>query len=385
MGGAGVSAVGVAIFVITLIVMIMIHEAGHYSTARAFGMKIEEYFLGFGPRLFSWRRGETEYGVKAILAGGYVKIAGMNPLQAVDAADVPRTFGAKPAWQRAIVLVAGSTTHFLVGVLLLTFSFSVLGVIGDPTTTLDSVTASRTARTGVAGPAEQAGIAPGDRVVAVDQTPVTSWPQLQGYIRARAGMPLAITVNRAGHPLTLTVTPAQTTDPSNNQTIGFIGVAPRLAENRQSLPVAFWSGIKGVGSLMVDSVRGIGHLFSPKGLGSIFSSVTKGRKTASSDQAVGLVGGARLAGQAVQTGQGQYLVQILAAFIVFLGVLNLAPLPPLDGGHLALLLIEKVRGGKAVDMRKVIPVAAFVLSIFVTLSLVILYLDVVHPAANPFQ
>jgi membrane-associated protease RseP (regulator of RpoE activity) len=119
----------------------------------------------------------------------------------------------------------------------------------------------------------------------------------------------------------------------------------------------------------------------------VISSVTGSRNAAQSsqgDQAVGLVGGARLAGQAIQTGQGQSLIDVLVVFIVFLGVLNLAPLPPLDGGHLAVLAIEKVRG-RPVDPRKVVPVAAFVLSILVVLSVVVMYADIIHPAANPFQ
>ena len=94
-------AVGILMFIATLIVMVMIHEAGHMAAARACGMKVEEYFFGFGPRVFSFRRGETEYGMKAIPAGGYVKIAGMNPYLTVPESDLPRTFGAKPAWQRA--------------------------------------------------------------------------------------------------------------------------------------------------------------------------------------------------------------------------------------------------------------------------------------------
>ena len=133
-------------------------------------------------------------------------------------------------------------------------------------------------------------------------------------------------------------------------------------------------------------MRGIVHLFSPSGIGQVFSSVTRSQTTGGSggQQAVGLVGGARLAGQAVQTGQSQYLIGLLALFIVFLGVLNLAPLPPLDGGHLAVLAVEKVRG-KPVDPRKVVPVAAFVLSLIVVLAVAVMYADIVHPAANPFQ
>jgi membrane-associated protease RseP (regulator of RpoE activity) len=379
------SAVGVLAFIGTLVIMVMIHEAGHMTAARACGMKVEEYFFGFGPRLFSFRRGETEYGIKAIPAGGYVRIAGMNPYQTVSEEERPRTFGAKPAWQRAVVLSAGSATHFIMGAILLTFSFAFLGVPGDPTNTLQSVTASAGNLNSAAGPAEKAGLKAGDRVVAIDGNVMGKWKDLQDYIKARPGVPVTVKVDRGGQLLTFGVTPELTTD-SANHPIGRIGVSPRITQKKESLPVAGWDGVKGVGSLIVGSVQGIGHLFSPKGIGQVFTSVSGAQRTrATSDQQpVGLVGGARLAGQAVQTGQGQSLVNILALFIVFLGVLNLAPLPPLDGGHLAVLAIEKIRG-KSVDARKVVPVAAFVLSIMVVLSVALLYADIIHPAANPFQ
>src|SRR5436190_11075095 len=107
------SWVGIFIFVVAIVVAILIHEAAHMFTARHFGMKIEEYFVGFGPRLWSTRRGETEYGVKAfVFFGGYVKIAGMNPFVEVTPEEYPRTFGAKPIWQRALVIFAGPATHF---------------------------------------------------------------------------------------------------------------------------------------------------------------------------------------------------------------------------------------------------------------------------------
>lgn len=377
--------VGILLFIATLIVMVMIHEAGHMTAARAFGMKVEEYFFGFGPRIFAFRRGETEYGMKAIPAGGYVKIAGMNPYLTVPESDLPRTFGAKPAWQRAIVLSAGSATHFLVAALLLTFSFAVLGVAGDPTTTLQSVSATAGRLNGAPGPAEKAGLKPGDRIVALDGNAIAKWEDLQNYIKARPGVPVTVRVDRGGQVLSFVVTPEQVTDATNHP-IGRIGVSPRFTKTKEPLPAAAWDGVKGVGSAIAGSVQGVVHFFSRHGISQVVSSITGSRSTAQSSQgeAVGLVGGARLAGQAVQTGQAQSLVEILVLFIVFLGVLNLAPLPPLDGGHLAVLAIEKLRG-KPVDPRKVVPVAAFVLSILVVLSVAVMYADIIHPAANPFQ
>jgi regulator of sigma E protease len=196
---------------------------------------------------------------------------------------------------------------------------------------------------------------------------------------------VTVKVDRGGKLLTFTVTPEQVTD-ANNHPVGRIGVSPAIAQNKESLPAAAWHGVRGVGLLIGTSVQGILHLFSPSGIGQVLSSVTRSQTAGGSgdQQAVGLVGGARLAGQAVQTGQSQYLVGLLALFIVFLGVLNLAPLPPLDGGHLAVLAVEKVRG-KPVDPRKVVPVAAFVLSLIVVLAVAVMYADIVHPAANPFQ
>lgn len=406
------SVLGVLAFIVTLIAMVMIHESGHYTSARIFGMKVEEFFFGFGPKLVSWRRGETEYGVKAIPAGGYVKIAGMNELAlvhdagdgtttapagaaAAPAPDETRYFRNKPAWQRAIVLAAGSFTHFILAGLLLVFMFAALGTIGNATLTLDSVTANTSgSRSGTVGPAFRAGLKAGDTVLAADGTVVKNWTQLQHLIQAHPDVAVTLEVKRASQILNLTVTPEAEKNPNGPgampATVGFIGVSPLVKENRQGLPTAVWSATKTVGSLISDSVQSIVSLFSPSGIHHIFSSfsttTSKATNPTSSNlqHPVSLVGGARLAGEAASTGQAQYLIELLAAFIVFLGVINLAPLPPLDGGHLVVLLIEKVRG-RPVDPRKVIPVAAFVLSVMVVLSVAILYLDITHPLSNPFQ
>src|SRR5436309_6341805 len=120
--------VGVVLFVVAILGVVLVHESGHFAFAKAFGIKVEEFFVGFGPRLWSFRRGETEYGVKALPFGGYVRIAGMNPFQPPTPEEYPRTFGAKPVWQRATVIGAGPVTHFLMAILFLTIFFTAIGV-----------------------------------------------------------------------------------------------------------------------------------------------------------------------------------------------------------------------------------------------------------------
>ena len=164
--------VGIVAFIVVLLVSVMIHEAGHFATARVFGMKATEFFVGFGPTLWSRKRGETEYGVKAIPAGGFVKIVGMTDLEEIDPADEPRAFYRQPAWQRAIVLAAGSFMHFVIAFVLLVFVFAALGT-GTTTTTLARVAPcipSEAAATSCAAddpesPARAAGLLPGDTVI----------------------------------------------------------------------------------------------------------------------------------------------------------------------------------------------------------------------------
>src|SRR5438876_2433754 len=114
----------VLLYVVAILTIVLIHEAGHFVSAKAFGIKVEEFFVGFGPRLWSFRRGETEYGVKAIPLGGYVRIAGMNPFEQPAPADLPRTYGAKPAWQRVLVILAGPISHFFMALLFLAIYFA---------------------------------------------------------------------------------------------------------------------------------------------------------------------------------------------------------------------------------------------------------------------
>src|SRR4029450_1962862 len=173
-----------------LILVIVIHEAAHYAVARAYGIKVTEFFVGFGPKLWSRMRGETEVGLKAIPAGGYVKIAGMNPYETVAPEDVPRTFGAKPIWQRSLVILAGPATHFVLAFICFALW---LGFVGQPTLTSPLVVLVPRSLDGVPGPAFAAGLQVGDRIVAVDEVRAPTTDQLRDYTQRHVREPVSIT------------------------------------------------------------------------------------------------------------------------------------------------------------------------------------------------
>lgn len=376
---------GVTIFIVTLLVMVTFHEFGHYYAARKFGIKVEEFFVGFGPRLFSRWRGETEFGVKAVLLGGYVKIAGMNPFQEVPPEELPRTFGAKPAWQRMIVLLAGSFTHFI----LATVVFAVLiGTNGIPelSTIIDEVSDEVS---GEPGPAGAAGLRPGDRIISIDGTPIVEWEEVRGLIQPNAGRPLAVEVERDGRTLQLEITPVEAeaatnpSSPDQTETVGQIGVLPSLEIIRGNPFWALGQGLITTRDAIWQSIIGTGAIFTS--IDDIYRSLGgSGAREITDTEPVGLVGVARIAGQATSAGAITSLVSFMGYFIVFVGVINLAPLPPLDGGHLLVLGLEKISGRK-IDPRRVLPVAGVVLGFLVVLTFALLFLDVARPLVDPFQ
>ncbi|HVM11812.1 MAG TPA: site-2 protease family protein, partial [Actinomycetota bacterium] len=257
--------IGIVIFVVAVLAIIFIHELGHFLTAKWFGIKVEEFFIGFGPRVWSFRRGETEYGVKAIPAGGYVRIAGMNPYEEPAPEDQARTFGAKPAWQRAIVLVAGSVTHFILAFLLLAFFF---GAIGVPSRFSADVAQVEATLEGRPSPAAQAGLRPGDRFVEVDGRPVQDYDEFVEYTRARPGQEIEVVVERDGRRVPLRLTPVLSE--VGGERVGRLGVVlspGEILERERVGPLgAMGRAAAGIGEISVRSVQAMGQVFSPSGL-----------------------------------------------------------------------------------------------------------------------
>jgi membrane-associated protease RseP (regulator of RpoE activity) len=359
-------------FFVALVVVIVIHEAAHFGVAKWFGIKVEEFFVGFGPRLWSFRRGETEYGIKAIPAGGYVKIAGMNPYQETPEEELPRTFGAKPIWQRALVIAAGPATHFVLAFVCFALW---LGIVGEFTPTDPVVDQIFTTLNETQSPAAQAGLQAGDRIVAVDGIDHPTSTELIRYTRSHVGTPLKLTILRDGREFTVTLTPVLST--VQGERVGRIGVGLTYGRDRKDVVGSIAGGARLVGSTLVEYAENIGRVFGPEGISRIGRLLFTDAARRPSD-AVGVVGAGRVAGQIAAGERFWDILSIFASINVFIGFLNLLPLPPFDGGHLAVLAVEKVRG-KKVDMRKLVPISAAVAAYFVLMFVAITYLDIAKP------
>lgn len=371
---------GVVLFIVVLIVVVMVHESGHFFSAKLFGIKVEEFFVGFGPRIWSFRRGETEYGLKAIPAGGYVRIAGMNPFQEPTPEEFPRTFGAKPIWQRAIVIAAGPATHFVMAILFLTFFFIAIGAPNEHRPMVEIV--ERTLN-GQLSPAAKAGFRPGDEIVAVDGVPVHSPDTFIRFTRTHVGRPMEVTVRRARQTITLTVTPVLARVPGLRQPVGRLGISLGAVRERTNPFTAIGRSVIITGQTTKDVVLRLGDVFGPSALkrvGRLLAGSTERRPS----DAIGVVGATRVAGAAVKAGAWDFFIGLLVGFNIFVAILNLAPLPPLDGGHLAILVYEKLRRRKP-DIRKLVPLTALVTGFIILFALAITYLDIVNPIPTPFR
>jgi membrane-associated protease RseP (regulator of RpoE activity) len=385
---------GILIFVVALLFSIMLHEAGHFVTAKKFGMKVTQFFVGFGQTLWSRRRGETEYGVKAIPAGGFVKIVGMTELEDVDPADEPRSFRRQPGWQRIIVLAAGSFMHFVLAFVLLFALAAGIGLAGAGTSTTvgaidtcvpSSLTAACQA-SDPASPAKQVGIRAGDKIIAVAGAPVRNWTQMGKALRRQpAGQPVAITVQRGGQQLTLTARLAVV----HGRRGSYLGVSPVVVFQRAGpVGAVTYAGGK-FGQILAGSAGVVASL--PQAVPDLFA---KNRANGPGGQVTSVVGAADVTGQVVAAriswqARVAVVMLIVASLNIFVGAFNLLPLLPLDGGHLAIVIYERCRAWLArlrgkpdpgpVDFRRFVPVSVGVFALLVGFGLLLIMADLVNP------
>jgi membrane-associated protease RseP (regulator of RpoE activity) len=367
-------------------VMIMLHEFGHFVMAKRAGMKVTEFFVGFGPRVWSVQKGETEYGLKAIPAGGYCRIIGMTNLEEVEPEDEPRAYRSKGFLQKLGVACAGSAMHFLIALVLV---FVVLACAGD----WFSDSSTTTTVHDVAGPAAQALVHPGDHILSVAGQPVHTWDDAVKAIQDRPGETVALVVSRKANgvpervTLSVHLAAGRPDDPGDH--VGYAGITPDGSIVRpsvlQSVALAPWREVQLGGT----SIAALGHIFSPSGVHGYLENFQKSPpKSAQQDRPVSVVGFGRLASQAVAAGWVQTFL-LLILINVFIGIFNLVPLLPFDGGHAAIAIYEWIasavrRRRVQVDVARLMPVTLLVLAVLAFLFLSTLFLDVKNPIANPF-
>ncbi|HSK98507.1 MAG TPA: M50 family metallopeptidase [Euzebyales bacterium] len=386
--------IALVVFLVVIVGSIMIHEAGHFFTARWFGMRAERFFFGFGPTLWSVTRGETEYGVKAIPAGGFVKILGMSRYEEVPAGQEERAFYSKAPWQRAIVLAAGCFTHFVLAALLLFVVqafFELPRIEGG-----QQVTSSEVTEVSPGSPAEQAGLRPGDRVLAVDGTAVASFDEMRAIVAERPNEQVTLTYARGSTERTVRVDLDERT--VDGQRVGFVGLASNVLALERRTPgeafVGVWVGEYSLPNQMVMSLRGIAGVFTPDSL-SAWLQQADGDTRRTADGPISLIGAGQVAAELGRAGAFSSLLLLLAQFQIIFGVLNLLPLPPFDGGHLAVLAVEsvvnavrRVRGAPTnwqVDPASLMPLTLVVLLVFGLFALTAFYVDIVNPASSIIQ
>lgn len=392
---------GLILFIVAILLVVMIHESGHFFVAKAFNFKATKYFIGFGPTIWSIHRGETEYGIKALPLGGFVKIVGMNPYEEIDAADIPRSYPNKPIWQRALVIVAGSATHFVVAFLLLVITTMTIGFPTNQASNELSVVEGSIE--GTQSPAARAGFQPGDEIVAVDGRELNEWDDIRNFIRQHPDDSVVFTVVRDGETTDVEAmlgsalvgaegelieysppgAAISTEVGSGEQIVGFLGVQPEPVYETKGFVGAVGDSASRTWDVTTLSVRGIGDMFTMVFGGELWDALQGEGERQVDEGPLGIVGASRLASESVERGRMLDLVALIVGFTIFVGLMNLLPLPPLDGGHLAVLAYEKVTG-KTIDVRKLVPIAAAVISFFVILFIAVLYLDLARPIADPF-
>lgn len=372
---------GILAFVVALLLSVMIHEFGHFLTAKHYGMKVSEFFLGFGARIWSTKRGETEFGIKAIPAGGYCRIEGMVPTDVMEAGEEDRAFYRASSGRKLIVLGAGSFLHFVLGYILIFILFAGVGV-NQLLPTISQISP----KSGAAA----AGLLPGDTVLAINGVKVRDWINDVKAIRNSGGKSLSLEILRGTQTQTITATPTQEIIDGKPRWI--LGIINKVGLKRTN-PIR---SLKNAGLVTRDftvaSFKSLGQL--PAKIPALWGQSVGGKKR-DANGLVGVVGVARASGQALGSTKLSFaeriatFILIIASLNIFVGIFNLLPLLPLDGGHMAVAIADEVRAffarlrGRprpaAIDVTVLTPITMVVFVLLAALTLLLLFADIVNP------
>lgn len=363
------------VFVVGLLISILLHELGHFMTARWTGMKATQFFLFMGPKLWSFRRGETEYGVRALPVGAYVRIIGMNSMDEVPPEDEPRAYRSKSYPRRLLVITAGSIMHILIAIVLL---FGVYAANGKRV---------ETHRVGIAQvvvgqPAALAGVQPDDKIVSIDGVAPNGADNFVDLIHSHhPGDTVTLVVDRRGEQLTKSVTLGTNPNP-DAQGSAYLGVSSGnlFGWNQESVLSAAKNSVTDLGPAMWQSVGGVFKILNPA---NIIGHVVGTNKDPST-QPTTVVGISRFSDSFGRSAGFGGVLLMLAGVNVFVGLFNLFPLLPFDGGHAAIATYERLRSRRGrppyrADVTKMIPVAMTMIALLAMLFLAGLYLDIVRP------
>ena len=372
---------GILAFVVALLLSVMVHEFGHYITARKYGMWVSEFFVGFGKRIWSVQRGETEFGVKAIPAGGYCKIEGMSPNDEMPIGQEDRAFYKASSGKKLVVLGAGSFLHFVLGFVLLFTLFAGIGT-NQVLPVINEVVPNSAA--------QAAGIQVGDEIVSINGKRVTDWYKDVQVIRESQGKELSLVLNRNGEEISVTAS-ARLTDLDGTKRY-VLGIVNDVGLKRSGLLVSIKNSATVTKSFLVESVKSLGKL--PEKIPALWGATVRGEER-DPNGLVGVVGVARVSGEAVGsdkltvTERLATFVLIVASLNIFVGVFNLLPILPLDGGHMAVAIADSIRAFFArlrgrprpapIDVAVLTPITMVVFVVLATLTLLLLVADVINP------
>ena len=392
---------GIFLFALGIGITVALHEAGHMFSARAFGMRVRRFYIGFGPKIAAFTRGHTEYGLAAVPVGGFCDIAGMTAQDDfLTEEEEPYAMYKKPAWQRVIVMFGGIAVNLLLGFIILLLIAMTTGLpnpdadvrprVGEVVCSADQNLQGELEKCQGKGPAGEAGVEVGDIVLAIDGKPLESFTQLREEVMARPGETVQLRVERDGAVQNFDVTLDKVKRLNSEGKLvdaGSIGLSNQVIDivEKHDFIGAFPATARYTTYVLDATVGGI--IQFPAKIPGVVASIFGHERDVNGPMSV--VGASRVGGELVERSLWSTFFMLLATLNFFLALFNLIPLPPFDGGHIAVIFYEKIRDGirrlmgkepkGPADYTALMPVTYVIAALLMTVGALIIVADVVNP------